>query len=74
MREQDLLSFCPNEEPYLSYLNSYFSKSFLNDRAVILANRYWQLGEVPESFKWLIAAYSDAKLASSSQSKKKKEP
>ena len=61
VREKDLLPFCPLEEPYLSYLGAPFCRAFLQDKAVVLANRYWTLGEVPESFKWLPAAYADAR-------------
>lgn len=61
VREQDLLSFCPVEPPYINYVHSEFGKAFLNDKAVMLANRYWEFGDVPESFKWLQIAYSDTK-------------
>jgi hypothetical protein len=48
--EVELLPFCPSEQPYLSYLDS---PSFLEDKAVMLANRYWEYGSIPETFKWL---------------------
>ena len=65
MREQDVLPFCPGEEPYQSYVTSTFSKAFLSDRAVILASKYWENGSVPDTFKWLAELYSDIKMIDS---------
>lgn len=53
--ELELLPFCPSEQPYLSYLDY---SDFLHDKAVMLANRYWEYGNIPETFKWLHALYS----------------
>lgn len=66
--ELELLPFCPSEQPYLSYLDY---PDFLHDRAVMLANRYWEYGRIPETFKWLHALYSTSgKRKSSNLSKK----
>lgn len=66
--ELELLPFCPSEQPYLSYLDY---PAFLNDKAVKLANRYWEYGHVPETFKWLHALYSIPNKRKSSNSAKK---
>lgn len=58
-----MLSFCPVEEPFLSYASdSLFAKDFSSDKAVKLAIRYWESGDIPPYFKWIPAIYSDARV------------
>lgn len=54
--ESALVSFCPDEEPFIAYAKSPFQKRFLNDPAIVRALAYWNAGEIPLSFKWLLAA------------------
>lgn len=65
VHDKDLKSFCPGEEPFLSYQSM---EKFISDRAIQFAMRYYVSGEAPDSFRWLHALSGQT-----GRSKKRKE-
>ncbi|KAJ3045232.1 hypothetical protein HDV00_011104 [Rhizophlyctis rosea] len=45
---------CPHLAPYTDYSNGPHRDAFVSDKAVVLATRYYERGDIPESFSWLM--------------------